>query len=157
MQLTNILRDVGEDLRRGRVYLPASWLAAYGLGEADLRAMMAAGRVSPAYAEMVEALLQVAEQDYDDAFPAIRRLPGFYWHAPVIRAKGGTIRFMAHPILVYDPATLPRERIEELAGEEVAVAAVLAAVAQAAALRTCVPARSDTHSGTGTSARSTPP
>ena len=78
MQLTNILRDVGEDLRRGRVYLPASWLAAYGLGEADLRAMMAAGRVSPAYAEMVEALLQVAEQDYDDAFPAIRRLPGFY-------------------------------------------------------------------------------
>ena len=31
MQLTNILRDVGEDLARGRCYLPADELAAFGL------------------------------------------------------------------------------------------------------------------------------
>jgi phytoene synthase len=37
MQLTNILRDVKEDLERGRVYLPADELAAFGLSEADLR------------------------------------------------------------------------------------------------------------------------
>ena len=37
MQLTNILRDVAEDLGRDRVYLPAEELAAFGLSEADLR------------------------------------------------------------------------------------------------------------------------
>ncbi len=37
MQLTNILRDVGEDLRRGRVYLPHEDLERFGLSEADLR------------------------------------------------------------------------------------------------------------------------
>ncbi len=36
MQLTNILRDVGEDLERDRIYLPADELAAYDLTERDL-------------------------------------------------------------------------------------------------------------------------
>lgn len=36
MQLTNILRDVGEDLDRDRIYLPADELAHFGLTERDL-------------------------------------------------------------------------------------------------------------------------
>ena len=36
MQLTNILRDIGEDARRGRCYLPADELAAFGLDRADV-------------------------------------------------------------------------------------------------------------------------
>jgi phytoene synthase len=36
MQLTNILRDVGEDYRRGRVYLPEAELAAFNYSEQDL-------------------------------------------------------------------------------------------------------------------------
>ncbi len=36
MQLTNILRDVAEDLRRGRVYLPQAELRDYGLCDRDL-------------------------------------------------------------------------------------------------------------------------
>lgn len=36
LQLTNILRDVGEDARRGRVYLPASELARHGVAEAEI-------------------------------------------------------------------------------------------------------------------------
>ena len=36
MQLTNILRDVGEDARRGRCYLPAEDLAAFGLTADDV-------------------------------------------------------------------------------------------------------------------------
>jgi phytoene synthase len=36
MQLTNVLRDVGEDLAEGRVYLPADELAAFGLSRAAL-------------------------------------------------------------------------------------------------------------------------
>ncbi len=36
MQRTNILRDIAEDLRRGRCYLPQTTLASYGLSPADL-------------------------------------------------------------------------------------------------------------------------
>lgn len=38
LQLTNILRDIGEDLRRGRVYLPLDELREFGYSEAELRA-----------------------------------------------------------------------------------------------------------------------
>lgn len=38
MQLTNVLRDVGEDLAHGRVYLPRTELDAFGLSRADLEA-----------------------------------------------------------------------------------------------------------------------
>ena len=38
LQLTNILRDVGEDLGRQRIYLPAEDLRRFGYSEADLRA-----------------------------------------------------------------------------------------------------------------------
>jgi phytoene synthase len=38
MQLTNILRDLGEDGRRGRVYLPRQDLQRFGVGEGMLRA-----------------------------------------------------------------------------------------------------------------------
>jgi phytoene synthase len=44
MQLTNILRDVAEDLRMGRVYLPAEELAIFGLSERDLQAGTMDGR-----------------------------------------------------------------------------------------------------------------
>lgn len=36
LQLTNILRDVGEDWHAGRLYLPTDEMAMYGLSEADL-------------------------------------------------------------------------------------------------------------------------
>ncbi len=36
LQLTNILRDVGEDLARGRIYIPLEDLARFGLDERDL-------------------------------------------------------------------------------------------------------------------------
>ncbi|MDP1982263.1 MAG: presqualene diphosphate synthase HpnD, partial [Sulfuritalea sp.] len=35
-QLTNIIRDVGEDARRGRIYLPQDEMLRFGVGEADL-------------------------------------------------------------------------------------------------------------------------
>jgi phytoene synthase len=34
-QLTNIIRDVGEDARRNRIYLPQDELARFGVTEAD--------------------------------------------------------------------------------------------------------------------------
>ena len=44
-QLTNFLRDVGEDLRRGRVYLPQEDLRAFGLTTADLEQGVVDGRI----------------------------------------------------------------------------------------------------------------
>ncbi|MDQ6655488.1 MAG: squalene/phytoene synthase family protein, partial [Verrucomicrobiota bacterium] len=38
LQTTNIIRDVGKDLRIGRVYLPQEEMAQFGLNEADLLA-----------------------------------------------------------------------------------------------------------------------
>ena len=37
LQLTNIMRDVGEDLALGRIYLPQEDLRRFGYGESDLR------------------------------------------------------------------------------------------------------------------------
>ncbi|MEK7747757.1 MAG: squalene/phytoene synthase family protein [Nitrospirota bacterium] len=43
LQLTNILRDVGEDLDRGRIYLPLDEIASCGYSEADLLARVKNG------------------------------------------------------------------------------------------------------------------
>ena len=76
MQLTNILRDVGEDLQRGRMYLPVTLLEAYGLSFADLDAMRLGKRaVDGPYRALIEELIAVADADYDRASDAIPRLP----------------------------------------------------------------------------------
>lgn len=49
LQLTNIVRDVGEDVARGRVYLPLEDLERFGAPEGDLLAL----RPTPALAEVV--------------------------------------------------------------------------------------------------------
>lgn len=49
LQLTNILRDVAEDWRVGRLYLPEDELAAYGLSEVDIMR----GKVTPAWREFM--------------------------------------------------------------------------------------------------------
>ncbi|HEU5440310.1 MAG TPA: phytoene/squalene synthase family protein [Ktedonobacterales bacterium] len=60
MQLTNIVRDVGEDAARGRIYLPAAEMARHGYTHADL----AARRVTPALVAMLEDLMARAEVLY---------------------------------------------------------------------------------------------
>ncbi|MFE3172525.1 phytoene/squalene synthase family protein [Amycolatopsis sp. NPDC059090] len=55
-QLTNFLRDVGEDLDRGRLYLPTEELAAFGVDRARLLDARRSGRLDP----RVRAALAVA-------------------------------------------------------------------------------------------------
>ncbi len=78
MQLTNIARDVGEDLRVGRVYIPAEWLAQESLSRADLVRMMEAGAPGDGLRAVIERLLDAAEAEYDVAAAAIPLLPGFF-------------------------------------------------------------------------------
>lgn len=76
MQLTNILRDVGEDLQRlGRVYLPAKLVRAHGLTRTDLGAIARNGHTPDDYAALLEAVMAEAEALYDRAEAGIAALP----------------------------------------------------------------------------------
>jgi phytoene synthase len=77
MQLTNIIRDVGDDLERGRLYLPSSLLRSYGVTERDLGEMHGGRRsITPAYRAVIESLLTTAEGEYRRAREAIPFLSG---------------------------------------------------------------------------------
>ena len=62
-QLTNIIRDVGEDARRGRIYLPLDELRKAKVNEDDILK----GRETPAIKELIEFQIQRAESFYDKA------------------------------------------------------------------------------------------
>jgi 15-cis-phytoene synthase len=79
MQLTNIVRDVGEDWERGRVYLPQSMLERYGVAERMIGETRRGGAPLPAgYAELLEELMAIAETRYDEAAKAVENLPAFF-------------------------------------------------------------------------------
>jgi phytoene synthase len=69
-QLTNFIRDVGEDLDRGRVYLPMADLEAHGVTVADLYARVATDPVRALVAFEVER----AREHYRLAAPGIAAL-----------------------------------------------------------------------------------
>jgi phytoene synthase len=70
LQLTNILRDVAEDWRAGRVYLPQEDLAAFGLSESDL----AAQRVDDRWRAFMQFQIQRTRQLYAEAWPGLAML-----------------------------------------------------------------------------------
>ncbi|MBO9540601.1 phytoene/squalene synthase family protein [bacterium] len=70
MQLTNILRDVAEDLRLGRLYLPQAELAAFGVDEEDLRA----GRMTPAIRALMRYQVERARALYRHAHQGVEYL-----------------------------------------------------------------------------------
>lgn len=70
LQLTNILRDVGEDWRSGRVYLPADELARFDLTETDL----ARGRVDDRWRAFMQFQIERNRRLYAEAWPGIQLL-----------------------------------------------------------------------------------
>jgi phytoene synthase len=71
MQLSNIARDVGEDARNGRLYLPLDWLSEAGI---DPDCFLQRPRHGPDLGSVVSRLLQAADAHYRHAPPAS---PGF--------------------------------------------------------------------------------
>ena len=67
-QLTNIIRDVGEDARRGRIYLPLDELRKAKVSEEDILQ----SRATPQVKELIEYQIERAESYYDKA---LRELP----------------------------------------------------------------------------------
>ena len=70
-QLTNFLRDVGEDLDRGRVYLPADELAAFGVDRALLEWSRRTGRPDRRINRALAAQVARARSVYREAEPGI--------------------------------------------------------------------------------------
>jgi phytoene synthase len=72
MQLTNILRDVGEDLQRGRVYLPRDELARFGVEESQL----VEGRIDDRWRALMRFQIDRARRLYAESEPGIPDLIG---------------------------------------------------------------------------------
>ncbi|MBI5936797.1 MAG: presqualene diphosphate synthase HpnD [Betaproteobacteria bacterium] len=66
-QLTNIIRDVGEDARRGRIYLPQDELARFGVAEADILQ----GRETEAFRNLMEFQYRRADEFYRQALATL--------------------------------------------------------------------------------------
>lgn len=70
MQLTNCLRDVGEDLALGRVYLPAELMHKHGVSIEELRQ----GYISPRYVALMRELAQEARRLYREGLAGLKYL-----------------------------------------------------------------------------------
>jgi phytoene synthase len=99
-QLTNIIRDVGEDARRGRIYLPQDELARFGVGEAELLA----GQGGEGFGRLMEFQYQRARATYDEAMALLpasdrkRQRPGLIM-AAIYRATLERVRQETYPVL----------------------------------------------------------
>ncbi|MCA3555520.1 phytoene/squalene synthase family protein [Aestuariivirga sp.] len=72
MQLTNIARDVGEDARNARLYLPLDWLYEESL---DAESFLAAPRASMPLSRVLKRLLAEADRLYARSLSGIAMLP----------------------------------------------------------------------------------
>ncbi|MEU3452607.1 phytoene/squalene synthase family protein [Micromonospora sp. NPDC006766] len=70
-QLTNFIRDVAEDLDRGRTYLPDEDLARFDVTREDLLVARAAGHSTPAIRELIRYEVARAQTHYAAAAPGI--------------------------------------------------------------------------------------
>lgn len=71
MQITNIVRDVGEDVRRlERVYLPTRWMEDFDIDEETLER----GRVIAEYPKLLERVMETAETLYTEGLRSVGAL-----------------------------------------------------------------------------------
>jgi len=70
LQLTNILRDVGEDYCKGRLYLPREELAFYGIREWDI----AEGRVTDNWRQFMKFQIERTRQLYEESWAGVKIL-----------------------------------------------------------------------------------
>src|SRR5574338_1281266 len=70
LQMTNILRDVGEDYRNGRLYLPREELAFYGIQESDI----AEGRITDHWRQFMKFQIDRTRQLYAESWAGLKML-----------------------------------------------------------------------------------
>lgn len=70
LQMTNILRDVGEDYHNGRLYLPREELAFYGIPESQI----AEGRRSESWRQFMKFQIDRTRQLYEESWAGVKML-----------------------------------------------------------------------------------
>jgi phytoene synthase len=81
-QLTNIVRDVGEDARRGRIYLPVEELQQFNVPAADVLAY----RETDNFRQLMEFQIARAERYYDEALAALPKVDRKHQRAGLVMA-----------------------------------------------------------------------
>ena len=77
LQLTNIIRDVRDDARKGRIYIPREDLERFGYGEEDLLA----GRYTPEFVNLMRFECERAKQYFEKAHQALKDEDKHYFFA----------------------------------------------------------------------------
>ena len=70
LQMTNILRDVGEDHCNGRLYLPREELVFYGIQESDITE----GRITDNWRQFMKFQIERTRQLYEDSWAGVKML-----------------------------------------------------------------------------------
>lgn len=70
LQMTNILRDIGEDYQNGRLYLPREELAFYGIREQDI----AEGRITNQWRQFMKFQIERTRHLYEDSWAGVKLL-----------------------------------------------------------------------------------
>lgn len=129
LQLTNIVRDVGVDLERGRCYLPATLLGRHEVDRGGLDEVRSRpdAPLPVGYATLMEELMDEADASYESALDAVVALPGTFSRAAIVAARvyqgiHGALRRAGHDSLRHrvhtgrlEKATLAAGALAELA------------------------------------------
>lgn len=112
LQLTNIIRDVGEDARRGRIYLPQDELTQYGVSSASLLRARADGDFPGLMQFQYERAARAYERAYDELPQLDRRAqrPGLAM-AAIYRALLEEIRRDGFRVLDHRVALTPIRKL----------------------------------------------
>lgn len=113
LQMTNILRDVREDLGRGRTYLPLHWLEEEGLRPADL-----VGGDVPPWRRLMQRGVDFAAHRFEASRPLLDDVQEDSRRA--VALMRGIYREILHRIAV-DPAAVLRGRVALSEGEKQAL------------------------------------
>ncbi|KMS92085.1 phytoene synthase [Streptomyces regensis] len=120
-QLSNFLRDVGEDLDRGRVYLPADLLAGHGVDRDLLRWSRDTGRPEPRITAALREFEALTRGVYREALPGLGMLDPV--SRPCIRTAfvlyGGILDAVAQDgySVLHRRAVVPRRRRAAVAAD----------------------------------------
>ncbi|QGX97745.1 phytoene/squalene synthase family protein [Roseovarius faecimaris] len=113
MQLTNIARDVGEDAREGRLYLPTQWMDEAGLPP---ERFLADPRHSAVTRRLIRRLLQEAEALYIRSEAGIGALPvacrpGIFAARFIYAGIGGQVRRLGYNAIDHRARTQDSQKL----------------------------------------------
>lgn len=113
MQLTNIARDVGEDARAGRLYLPLQWMAEAGIDPADF---LRCPGPHPALRALTRRLLDKADEFYQRSETGVAVLPlacrpGIFAARHVYAGIGGAVARLNYDSYTHRARTSGKQKL----------------------------------------------